>query len=373
MPCPVRDARLMTPLEETFRNLATELRSIHKLFDGSADDIVWGDDYEIAERSMALVDIAAGALEVVESAPEAALALCRSLIEHQALDCLIMLADKEQVEIRGVPRGDYDKWVQEGHAQFDDVTYKKEVLRFVRNAGYVPATDDGRPAEPISPYHRVKRDFSPGLPSANEGEQLLWQGPSKEGPRNWLEENARSYRQKWQWAAVQENLQLNDLISETHLLETRVHYAFLSQFTHSQVSGLFHRRSATDLHERRQRQRAKEMVLCYSLTMMRLQAENAVEFCRRRERLATAPLGRLVTTAEEAGRACSYFWFRGGSPTASDRRTEANHRAWHQAGYSWAPTGGRFEPVDAQELKVADMHYYSDPWRRLPQVSPFQY
>lgn len=357
----------MEELQAAFDDIATQLRALDALVEQGS---VWGDDYEICERATALVETLETAVSVVGRSPEAALALCRVGIEHQALDSLIMLADKTRVSYHNVPRGEYEQWRKSiDEKVIEEIEYVNGDLSFVRGSGRVPATGD-RPAEPISQYHRINRVYVPGMPTPNDAAGLLWPRAGDDFD-NWLKVNQKSYNRHWKWGAIQGNLQLNGLVSDEHLLQLRVHYAFLSQFVHAYPNAMFQRRAAIASREAKARFRAREIVLCYGLTLLRLEANCFLEFCRRRERLEHVDTSVLARSAQVAERVSSYFWFLGGGPTSSDRRTESDQRSWHAAGFSKRPSGGEFGPLTPTELQEADIHYYSDPWARLPQVSPY--
>jgi len=348
--------------------LSAYVGSLQAVIEGS--DGPWGHDLEFAERAHQLRTTTKSSRILAENGDfRGAFALARTALEHQAIDSLLLLGTRREVRIADVSEAAYSAIAEqlESSPRFAEHTYLASKCRIdaVEFAG--SAKHEGG-NEQISFYYWAAADFSPGfLPSAVQGDVVRTK-PVHDTSSEVADELRRGYRGFWTWSSLLRNLQLNSIISDFEKVQMRVHYAFLSKFSHGLAfgEGKFENSPIRPALSSRERGALAELVSLYAVNTMRLELEAFRQYAAMRPRLTAVAFHQLDAIIAEAAVATGYFWFRGGEPTNYDRLREERDRQWVDMGWSASPRGERdLSPKRSDKLADEDVRYYPDPLERL--------
>ena len=355
-------------LSEIYEDLRDFIDSMQGQIEESARP--WVHDLEFVERTHQLRRTTDACLLLAgQGSFREALALSRTALEHQAIDSLLLLGTRRNIQILDVDENEYrvlaEKMDSSGRFETHCHLRSKSRVDAVIAAG--SATHE-HGDEQISFYYWAAREFRPGfVPASFDGDVVRPTADHGSAPE--VTSHMRSaYRQFWKWATVLRNLELTEIISPFERVQTEVHYTFLSKFCHGLVfdEGDFENSPIRLGLSARQSGALTELVHLYALNTVRLELTVFCTYAEERPRLSAVDTEQLRLRLGEANDETGYFWFRGGAPTEYDRLLEQRSRDWINFGWSSAPSTDRdLAPRRAEDLEDQDVRYYTDPLERL--------
>jgi len=303
----------------------------------------------------------------------AALALLRTALEHQVFDRLLFLASRHVQVIEDVSDEIWERWqTQRPEFLLDWERMSKDRVRAVWR-GVRVVDGNGRFVHFLSVYYKWWKDFNPFVAPERDAAKLASGHPESPAARSAY---SRTQREMWHdvlaWKNLKESLLLNELASETEVVQLDVHYRFLSAFVHPLTADI-----ADRLYGRnplgawpKEDHYAEELILLYVCTF-------AIDELRDFERMSLNEpavdladwdsVRREITTADAQIR---YFWPPGRLPFSYDRAKESNQRVFDavsaqlEAGEPLAPPPA----VEPSTIAAAEIRYYPDPLHRLVQL-----
>lgn len=139
-------------------------------------------------------------------------------------------------------------------------------------------------------------------------------------------QNQSLYGAYLRWSSICHNLELSGLVEASELLQLRVHYGFLSAFTHATQTGYDLRtRPGPDVppidHV------LSELALLHVCTIAIAEIDTWATYIASRPHLLAPLRSDVVDLVDRLRPVVSYFWFLGGQPQDFDRYQEAKRRA----------------------------------------------
>lgn len=184
-----------------------------------------------------------------------------------------------------------------------------------------------------------------------------------------LKRLAREAIELWErvfsFRGLRSNLTLNELITDTELLQVEIHYAFLSAFAHAtnaSYEAVFgrNRPRVTPAYDHY----ASELVTLYVMRIVELELRLLADALARPPACGLDEWNAIEAELDRSARDIEYFWFLGGGPTDADRARAANHlMARSKPERPWEA-----EPIDPASLEPSSMPYARNPLRRLLQL-----
>jgi hypothetical protein len=303
----------------------------------------------------------------------AALALLRTALEHQVFDRLLFLASRHIQVIEGVSDEVWERW-QTRRPEFllEWERLSKDRVRAVWRGARV-VDDKGEFLYFLSIYYKWWKDYDPLVAPERDAAKLAsgyLESPTARAAY------ARTQREMWRdvlaWKNLKESLLLNELASETEIVQLDVHHRFLSMYTHPFTEDLTDRLYGRNLGGRwpLEDHYAEELVLLYVCTVA---ADELRDFERMTEHEPRVDLAgwdavrREVATAEAQ---IEHFWAPGRRPFSYDRAKEANQRVFDVSAAQYEAGVPLERPPTPTPETIADdeIRYYPDPLRRLVQL-----
>ena len=344
------------------------LRNWHTQVVAALGGSVWGHHLGFADRTNAL----AGHLEAVlvlanHGSHPSALALTRTALEHHLLDRLLLLADRYEETLRPEDPAVLDEWEKDSDERSEqwttnvltvERTRDRRGLRIVR-VGHEVRRDSGDIAERVSPYWAAMQHYDafvghPDLQAATLGPFETLDSRQARARRN-----QALYSSYLRWSSICRNLELNALVPDPAWgVQLKVHYSFLSAFTHATDSG-YRLQSGPQLGGPGTAHLLSELALLYAAAIAIGEVDTWCRYAADRPDLLSPPTATVTDAVDELRCTSSYFWFLGGQPQAFDRCQEANRLAHPLLLAGQRPT------VRPENLANDVIGYYSDPMGRL--------
>lgn len=293
-----------------------------------------------------------------------ALVVVRAALEHHLMDRLLFLANLYLQTYGGIP----NDMVEAENARLAELKAgaRPDIARWwwddsgmnvVVRGLHSNRSKKGR-GRILSPYHFRVDDFNPftgGKKYATKLASPFWRRAHRE---KWAAEAAAEWRTYFSHDKVVKALRVNRLLPGIQVIQTDVHYGFLSGFAHPTKKGYeavwgsnSPDRMGTFDHY------ASELVLLYVITLATCELDIFGRMARRDPRLGLRDWEDTERDVREARFAACYFWFLGGEPTMFDR-IESVH----------TPPGDRDPEVGRPRLDprtIKSVRYYADPLARL--------
>ncbi len=303
----------------------------------------------------------------------AALALLRTAVEHRVFDRLLFLASRHVQVIEGVSDEVWERWqTQRPEFLLEWERLSKDRVRAVWRGARV-VDEKGQFLHYLSVYYKWWKEYNPLIAPDRDAAKLASGHPESPTARSAY---ARTQRDMWRdvlaWKNLKESLLLNELASETEVLQLDVHHRFLSAYAHpfteDITDGLYGRNPrggwpAEDHY-------AGELVLLYVCTFAIDELRDFERMSQNEPRVDLADWDPVRDEIASAETQIAYFWPPGRPPFSYDRAKEANQRvfdalaAQHDAGAPHAiPPTPRPGTMADDEIR-----YYPDPLHRLVQL-----
>lgn len=287
-----------------------------------------------------------------------ALALIRATLEHRCFDRLLFLANRYVSVAKDVDEAAWRafeasnrpnrKWI--GDIQTARWNARSKTVSIVLRGANV-RDEQGKTLRQLSPYYRFVDAYRAYGGSPQDQTGLLRQlvGPSVHVGF------AKRRRQDWRgwlvWQALQDNLRTNRLQTSRELLHLRIHYSFLSTFTHPESD------TNRELYGNRfdgagYDHYSSELVLLYACAIASRELDDFLARCHRRPCVAVDEENLIIDAARTARELSAHLWFPGDPPHQLDRVKDANDRLWRRKGI--APYLGLTPPpiLDASAIRI---------------------
>ena len=163
----------------------------------------------------------------------AALALLRTAVEHQVFDRLLFLASRHVQVIEGVSDEVWERWqTQRPEFLLEWERLSKDRVRAVWRGARV-VDEKGQFLHFLSVYYKWWKEYNPLVAPERDAAKLASGHPESPMARSAY---ARTQREMWRdvlaWKNLKESLLLNELASETEVVQIDVHHRFLSAYAH---------------------------------------------------------------------------------------------------------------------------------------------
>ncbi len=163
----------------------------------------------------------------------AALALLRTAVEHRVFDRLLFLASRHVQVIEGVSDEVWERWqTQRPEFLLEWERLSKDRVRAVWRGARV-VDEKGQFLHYLSVYYKWWKEYNPLIAPDRDAAKLASGHPESPTARSAY---ARTQRDMWRdvlaWKNLKESLLLNELASETEVLQLDVHHRFLSAYAH---------------------------------------------------------------------------------------------------------------------------------------------
>jgi hypothetical protein len=303
----------------------------------------------------------------------AALALLRTALEHEVFDELLFLASRHVQLIEDVSEEVWERWqTQRPEFLLEWKRLPKDRVRAVWRGARV-VDEKGELLYFLSVYYKWWKDYDPLVAPERDVSKLASGHPESPAARSAY---SRTQREMWRdvlaWKNLKESLLLNELASETEIVQLDVHHRFLSAYAHPFTEDITDRlygrnslrRWPTEDHY------AEELVLLYACTFAIDELRNFERMSQNEPRVDLDDwdsVRREIATAEDQ---IGHFWPPGRAPFSYDRAKEANQRvfdavaAQHEAGEPLAPPPA----IAPGTIPDGEVRYYPDPLHRLVQL-----
>ena len=330
----------------------------------------WLHHDDFGERSEQLAGHLEGILDLAgQGRFPSSLALARTALEHHVLDRLLLLADRYTEMIRPEDPAVIQTWEAEWEAKSEgwtngvvsfDRVKNGTAVRLVRT-GYVVRDDAGVERERVSPYSPALDHYNALLGHPDLQASVNQPFDDLEDRAGWARRNQAIYGAFIRWGSLCSNLELCELLTPLELVQLKVHYSFLSAFTHATKSGYdlgrINRPGAPSSDHL-----LGELALLY-VTVIALNEIRAWEtYITARPHLLQPLPSDLLDDAEEARAITNYFWLLEGEPQPFDFYQEANRRAHPRL------LAGERPDVRPEDLRPEDVSYYPNPYERLARM-----
>lgn len=328
---------------------------------------VWAHHLEFAARTKALGDHLNAVLVLANRGSyPSALALSRTALEHHLLDRLLLLASRYEETLRPEDTSLVEAWERDWSERIEkwtasvvsvERTRDRRGLRIVR-VGHDVLDDKGEVAERISPYWAAMQHYDAFVGHPDLQAEVVEPFDDLDSRQARARRNQTLYSSYLRWSSICRNLELNELVDSGWVVQLKVHYSFLSAFTHATDSA-YHRFRAPTLGGLDAAHLAEELALLYAASIAIGEVDTWGNYAADRPNLLSPPSASVTDAVDVLRETIGYFWFLGGHPQAFDRCQEANRRAHPLL------TSGQPPTVRPDDLPIDGIGYYPDPMDRL--------
>lgn len=277
--------------------------------------------------------------------------LNRTVFENFFLISLILKGSKYvlkyniPVKLGENPKEAYNRLTKELEGRKDIVSFKPlkkyRKIEVVHKGLY---TKNGDKLIPV--YYFVFKEYDPITHRVGKIKSIMSKDFSPEVVANWQKKHELLYKAYFGFENLVRAAVLNDIITEEQAERVRVHYNFLSAFTHLTNMGF----SITHSYETQANKHyLMELNLLYVLSLLRLYLLLLIDFFSKTEH-SIKDINHIIELLNEQEKRYSYFWFIFNEPSEYDRwkyQTVKKYR--HLKG----------------ELLNEDIPYYKNPYQRL--------
>lgn len=277
--------------------------------------------------------------------------LNRTLFENYLLICLILKGTKYVLKYKvpmktGVtPKDAYNRLTRKLKDRKDIVSFRpvKEYRRIeVVHRGLYPK--EGDRLTPV--YHFVFRRYDPIGHWVGKIRSIVSKDFSPDTTARWQKKHESLYKTHFGFRNLVKASILNGILTDEQQVRVRVHYNFLSAFTHLTKMGF----SLSMPYEKwKHNHYLLELNLLYVLRLLRLHLLRLIEFFSNTQH-SIKDVAQLVTDLESLGRKYDNFWFIYNDPSEYDYWSFQTAKAYrHRKG----------------EKLEEEIPYYKDPYHRL--------
>jgi hypothetical protein len=302
------------------------------------------------------------ALELVERTmlPQA-FAMLRSALECWALDATILVGDRYVQETGIVTREAADdlvaRWRDGNYADIPDepevVDARNGAVR-VRLVRQGLRSNDDNPTI-LHPLYFEVRNYDPFF--GNPDEQDDYADSGLFSPSHDLAIHHRQLHNTWlRWSSLVQSLLVNDLVPERHIPHLRVHYRYLSAFTHGHRAALDAATGVAGRSRGLTRHVVHELAVGYVCVIGARYLDAFLAMADRPPAVGIDRRDDLGDLVARATRATHHLWFLTDTPQAYDLGQELVGRAGE---------AGTFVRIDPASVAENEIRYYRDPLKRL--------
>lgn len=195
-------------------------------------------------------------------------------------------------------------------------------------------------------YHFVFEEYDPIRHRIDKISTIASKDLFAEYREEWQKKHEALYKTYLGFENILEAATLNGLITEEQKIRVRVHYNFLSGFTHLTKMGVS---LTTSYGWRRNIHYLRELNLLYVIRVLRLYLLLLVDFFSKTDH-KIRDMKKLTLYLDEIGRKYDYFWFVFNGPSEYDFWTYQTAKEYHRK---------------KGELLDESIPYYKDPCERL--------
>ena len=290
-----------------------------------------------------------------------ALALLRTVLEHNAIDQLLFLADRYEQTLTGADKSQLDKlranpgnWAPDvldirlGRNQRDVVIERYGLRSQDRRDDNLGPT--------VSAYWAYMQEYNPISGKRVEGEFQF----SDESARAYLKDQKFLWDERLSWKNIKHNLEFNNLMSSKEIRHLDSHYAFLGSFVHPVSFEAQESVLGSTPWQSRDDHVISELILLYAVYFCARELRNFAEMVNQADGLAIKGWSEIEEKVTGAEALTAHGWLPGQGPSPYDRFVAANNRHWVAE-----ETGDTVVDVTPETIAEEDVHYYADPLRRL--------
>jgi hypothetical protein len=243
------------------------------------------------------------------------------------------------------PREAYNRLTKELEGRKDIVAFKPlkkyRKIEVVRKGLY---TKKGDKLTPV--YYFVFKEYDPITHRVGKIKSITSKDFSPEVVANWQKEHESLYKACFGFENIVKAAVLNDIITEEQAERVRVHYNFLSAFTHLTNMGF----SMIHSYETQANKHyLMELNLLYVLSLLRFYLLLLIDFFSKTEH-SIKDINYIIELLNEQEKRYSYFWFIYNKPSEYDYWKYQTVRKYRQL---------------KGELLNEDIPYYKNPYQRL--------
>lgn len=277
--------------------------------------------------------------------------LNRTVLENYLLICLILkgtkyvLKYKVPVEHGETAKAAYDRLVKKLEGRKDIISFRpsKNYGRIeIVHRGLYPTEGDRL----IPVYHFVFQRYDPVSHWVGKIKSIVSKDFSPDITAKWQKTHESLYKTYFGFNNLLQAAALNEILSDEQMEKVRVHYNFLSAFTHLTKMGF-------DLNMPYEGWRhihyLMELNILYVLRILRLYLLLLIEFFARTQHTIN-DVDQLVADLDEIGKKYDYFWFIFNKPSEYDYWEYQTAKAY------WRIKGKKLE---------GEIPYYKNPYQRL--------
>ena len=320
----------------------------------------WGQDIDFAERSLRLLDLIEASVGLAQRGSyRASLVLARAHMEHEMLDCLMLLGTKRQLVIHSATEDEESSLrKREDVADIERIGNNERDLQFRWTMPAVASVD--MPDEPISIYYFALQDFQPGyIPDKAAGRVLPAGLLSMDERSTHVQRQRAAYGALFRPRSIVANLMANDQVTDFEEAQIAVHYAFLSSFAHGlDIKGHFESSPWRPTFGTDRQALLEELALLYAAKTIALAINAWLTYIDQRNRLEWVDTAAALSTADTLERLTAHLWYRGGEPCQFDFDEYKRWIAW----------GKDAQPDALKKDPIHGIPYYSAPLDRLKTV-----
>lgn len=333
---------------------------VRRINEPPEDEAGWGQDIELAERSLRLLDLVRSSLDLASAGRyRASFVLARAHFEHEMLDRLMLLATERDVTLTDATEGQ-----ESALKKRDDIQNLRWSGKGAKNLTFrwipPPIESEDSPDEFVSPYYLASKEFRPGYVAGVTARRVLPTGLGSVAEQHkYVDEQKALYGQLFKYPSIVGNLALNNLVSEFEEAQIAVHYAFLSVFAHGfDTSGRFEASPWRPSMKSSDGAVIEELLLLYAAKTTQLALEAWLTYVDERSRFSWLETASARRESQALDHASSHLWFRGGAPCKHDFDDYQRWLWW-----------GKDSKEDQLELDPEHgIPYYSAPLARLKRV-----